>query len=257
MPAFTSYRPGTPSWVDLATPDTTKASEFYGVLFGWDTVDMGPEAGGYVMFQKQGKNVAGATPITGDGQHPAWTSYVSVVDAEATVARIKVAGGTVFLEPMDVLSAGRMALFTDVTGAVLGLWQPANHIGADLANEPGTWCWNELSTRDTARAATFYQHVFGWEAVKTPAADIDYSEWKLDGATIGGMMPMPPAVPDAVPAHWLVYFAVDDTDATLATATTNGGSVLVPPTDITPGRFCVLADPAGATFAVIAMRPAL
>jgi predicted enzyme related to lactoylglutathione lyase len=68
------------------------------------------------------------------------------------------------------------------------------------------------------------------------------------------MMTMPDIVPAEVPAHWLVYFGVDDTDATVAKATELGASTLVPPTDIPPGRFAVLADPDGATFAVIKMQ---
>jgi hypothetical protein len=64
---------------------------------------------------------------------------------------------------------------------------------------------------------------------------------------------MPEMVPAEVPAHWLVYFAVEDTDATVAKAADLGATTLVPPTDIPPGRFSVLTDPDGATFAVIKM----
>jgi predicted enzyme related to lactoylglutathione lyase len=257
MPTFTSYPAGTPSWVDLSTPDTSAAAAFYGSVLGWTTSDLGPEAGGYAMFQKDGANVAGVGPTQGEGQPPAWTSYVNVVDAEATVARATIAGATIFLEPMQVMEAGHMALFADPTGAVLGVWQPAEHKGADVANEPGAWCWNELNTRDTDKAASFYRHVFDWEPAKADIEGMDYWEWKReDGATIGGMMPMPAMVPAEVPAHWLVYFAVADTDATVAKATGLGATTFVPPTDIPPGRFSVLADPAGAVFAIIQMSEA-
>lgn len=66
---------------------------------------------------------------------------------------------------------------------------------------------------------------------------------------------MPDMVPAEVPAHWLVYFGTEDTDATVAKASELGGTTLVPPTDIPPGRFAVLMDPGGAAFAVIKNTP--
>jgi predicted enzyme related to lactoylglutathione lyase len=252
MPKFSSYEPGSPSWVDLQTPDPKAAHAFYGSLFGWTPSDLGPDAGGYALFQKDGANVAGVGPIMGEGQPSAWTSYINVIDAEATVARATIAGATIFMEPMAVMEAGHMALFADPTGAVLGLWQAGEHKGADVANEPNTWVWNELHTRDTDKAASFYRHVFEWEPARVEG--MDYAEWKNNGATIGGMMGMAD-MPAEAPPHWLVYFAVDDTDATVAAAEKAGGSTVVPPTDIQPGRFSVLADPAGAVFGVIKMAP--
>ena len=251
MPTFSSYPPGTPSWVDYQAPDTAAAVSFYGSLFGWRTNDLGPEAGGYAMFQKDGANVAGVGPAMGEGQPAAWTTYVNVIDAEATAARADVGGGTILVEPMAVMEAGTMAIFSDPTGAVIGIWQPGQHHGADVANDPDTWCWNELNTRDTAVATRFYGHVFEWDAVTSDMGETTYTEWKVADKTVGGMLPMPPQVPAEVPAHWLVYFAVADTDVTVTSAEKLGATVLVPPTDIPPGRFAVLADPAGAPFGVI------
>jgi predicted enzyme related to lactoylglutathione lyase len=251
MPKFSSYPAGTPSWVDLAAPDTKAAQAFYGSVFGWTVADLGPDAGGYAMFQQDGANVAGVGPTMAEGHPAAWTTYINVVDAEATVARATIAGATIFMEPMQVMEAGSMALFADPTGAVIGLWQAGQHKGADVANDPGTWCWNELNTRDVAKATSFYRHVFEWDADITDMGGMSYTEWKNNGATIGGMLDMPAAVPPEVPAHWLVYFAVSDTDATVAAAEKLGATTLMAPTDIPPGRFAVLADPAGAAFAVI------
>ena len=60
-------------------------------------------------------------------------------------------------------------------------------------------------------------------------------------------------VPEQVPAHWQVYFAVEDTDATIDQAKQVGASVMVEPIDIPAGRFSILVDPHGASFAVIAL----
>ena len=109
MSARTSYEPGTPSWVDLATPDPAGAKRFYGELFGWEAEDARPpeETGGYAMFRLRGKNVAGVSPVMGEGQPPVWSTYVSTDDADAVVARAKDAGGQAIVAPMDVMDAGR------------------------------------------------------------------------------------------------------------------------------------------------------
>ncbi len=255
MPEFSSYPPGTPSWVDVASRDSAASNAFYGELFGWEADDQGPDTGHYVVFRKQGKMVAGGGPIMMDGQPPAWTTYVGVDDADATVDLAKKAGAAVFVEPMDVMDLGRMAVFADPTGAAVAVWQPKDHKGAELANEPGTLCWNELDTRDVPAAKSFYADVFGWQPNDMEMEGMSYTEWKVGDRSVAGMMQMPEMVPANVPAHWLVYFAVDDCDATVSKATGLGATTLVPATDIPPGRFAVLNDPSGAVFAVIKTTP--
>ena len=246
--------PGTPAWVDLASPDVAASVAFYSGLFGWNANDLGPEAGNYPMCDLDGLNVAGIGPIMMPGQPPAWLSYVNVADADATVAKVTAAGGTVFAGPIDVMEAGRMAVFADPTGAALGIWQPVQHPGADLVNEPGSLVWNELNTRDTEVAIPFYAEVFGWGSNTNPMGELGaYTEWTMGDRTLGGMLPMPAALPDEVPAFWLVYFAVGDCDQAAATAADLGATVMQPPMDIPPGRMAVITDPVGATFALLAL----
>lgn len=260
MPRRDSYAPGTPSWIDLGSPDLTASSAFYTALFGWEAhVAPEPEAGGYTMFTKDGANVAGMGPLFSDEQPAAWSTYITVTDADATVAAAVEAGATVMMEPMTVLDVGRMATMFDPTGAAVCIWQPLAHHGADLVNEPGSLCWNELDTRDPVAAVSFYDAVFGWHAhtaeFEMGDATGTYTEWLLEPGSepIGGMMVMGDDVPAEVPSHWLVHFAVEDCDATAALCAELGGEVMVPPTDIPPGRFAVLNDDVGATFAVLAM----
>ena len=244
MPEFTSYPAGTPSWVDHAAKDVAGSNSFYATLFGWDAEDQGEEMGHYTILRKNGKSVAGNMAAM-EGQPSAWVSYVSVDDAEATTDRAKKAGGTVFVEPMDVADIGRMAIFADTGGAAIGIWQPKTFQGAELANEPGSFAWNELNTRDVAAAKAFYPEVFGWNANDMDMPGMTYTEWRLGDTTVAGMLPMPEMVPAEVPDHWLVYFAVDDTDATVATAAKAGRMTLLPPTDIPPGRSRCSPTPTG------------
>lgn len=255
MAERTSYAPGIPCWIDIGT-DTAAAKKFYGELFGWNAEDAGPpdETGGYAMFTKNGRYVAGLGPQQSPGP-PFWTTYVSVADADEIAARVKESGGQVIMDPMDVMTAGRMAVFQDPEGAFFSAWQPGDHIGAGLVNEHGTLSWNELNTRNLEQAKTFYSAVFGWDCVTQEAGPgMTYTECRLDGSPIAGIIDMTGRVPDMVPAHWLVYFAVDDCGAVVARAKDLGGAVMVEPMDIPPGRFGVLADDRGATFAVIRLN---
>jgi predicted enzyme related to lactoylglutathione lyase len=252
-----SYAPGTPSWVDLGTPDVEAAVEFYGGLFGWDIPESenAEQTGGYRQAMLSGKPVAGMMPLMQEGQPPAWSTYVSVADADATAAAVKEAGGNVIAEPMDVMDLGRMAIFVDPTGAAFGIWQAGTFPGAALVNEPGAISWNELNTRDLEAAKAFYGAVFGWTFEDQDMGEMgSYTTIKLGEDMVGGMLDMAGrGVPDQIPAHWQVYFAVEDTDATVALAKEKGGSVMVEPIDIPAGRFAIFTDPFGASFAAIAL----
>jgi predicted enzyme related to lactoylglutathione lyase len=246
----TSYAPGTPSWIDLGTPDLAGATAFYSALFGWEIVDQGPEAGGYCMAEIGGKPVAGL----GNAQQPGppyWTTYITVESADAAVDKVKSAGGQVLVEAFDIFDSGRMAVFMDPTGAVFSVWQPVKHTGAALVNEPGTLIWNELTTREPDKARAFYTEVFGWAAEDDPAAGPTYTQWTLDSESIGGMIVMDDKWPSEVPSHWMVYFNVANAEQSVARVTELGGAVVVPPFPAGPGICAVVQDPQGASFSLI------
>lgn len=255
MPTRDQYAPGTPSWVDLSSPDIDASVEFYGALFGWEATEPGPveETGGYRMFEHDGVEVAGIGPVQ-EGGVPAWNTYVTVDDVDATAKEVTSAGGAVYLEPMQVMDAGRMAVFADDQGAVFSVWEAGEHIGAGKVNEPVALCWNELRTRDLDKASAFYGRVFGWEGVPMPEMD-GYLIASLGGDDgIAGMMDMASGdMPDEVPPHWDAGFAVDDTDGTIAKLQEMGGQLIAGPFDIAPGRYAQLQDPHGAMFSVITL----
>jgi uncharacterized protein len=259
MSVKTSYKPGTFCWIDLGTPDQDDAGEFYGALFGWTLKEdeNAEQTGGYRTARLGDNAIGGVMKLMQEGQPPAWMNYVCVEDADATTEKARRAGGTVHAEPMSVLDYGRMAVLADPTGAVFGIWQPGKNIGADVVAEPGAMAWNELNTRDPEAAKVFYGEVFGWsfEEREFEGAGV-YTSIELDGETIGGLSNITDRVPPEVPAHWLVYFAVVDADATLATAKDRDGEVFIGPMDISEvGRLAILKDPWGAVFALIQPDP--
>jgi len=259
MPVIESYAPGTFCWAELGTPDAATAKRFYTSLFGWTAEDrpMGPD-GYYTMLQVDGRAAAALyqQEAGSHGAPPHWLSYISVASANDVACRAKDLGGTALMEPFDVLDVGRMALLQDPTGAVVALWEPRSHAGAAIAGDPGSICWNELATTDTARAGSFYTSLLGWAAEIQPMSAGSYTMFTDQGAPRGGMLALAPSG-GAVPPHWLVYFAVSDVEGQTTLAQSLGGTVRVPPTDAPGvGRFSVLSDPQGAVFAAIELLPA-
>ena len=253
MSLIDTYAPGTFCWADLGTPDDAAATRFYTTLFGWTAqrMPMGPGAF-YTMLHADGRSVAALyrqeAPAHGP---PRWLSYIAVAQAGDAAGRAKALGATVLMEPFDVLDVGRMAMVQDPTGAVVALWEARRHAGAGVMGEPGSICWNELATTDTARAGTFYASLLGWSADAQPMGATVYTLFSSDGASRGGMMTIPPAW-GGVPAQGLVYFAVSDCDGATTLAQSLGATVRVAPTEAPGvGRFSMIADPQGAVFAMI------
>ncbi len=255
------YDHGVPSWVDLGTANLESAKAFYSGLLGWETPEGPPEAGGYSVCTLRGRTVAGLGPKMNPDGPTVWMTYVNVDDADDIAGKVTANGGQILAAPFDVLGAGRMGVFSDPEGAVFGIWQPKEHPGAGVVNEPGALAWNELVTTDVPAAISFYGAVFGWGAKAQGQTGVDgigpYTEWTVGDRSVGGLMAKPEAMPDEVPPHWMAYFAVADTDGAVAEVERLGGSVMVPPTDIEPGRFAVVADPDGAFFALISLNEGL
>jgi predicted enzyme related to lactoylglutathione lyase len=157
------------------------------------------------------------------------------------------------------MDLGRTAVFADPSGARFSVWQPGTHTGFDVAGESGGVSWTELYTRDESAAFDFYREVFGWGSSSMPFPDgsgsyrMAYPVGEGPDAMFGGFVPLnsDPVEKGSAP-HWLLYFEVDDCDATVATAGDLGATVRMAPTDIEGvGRFAKLGDPNGAGFAVM------
>jgi uncharacterized protein len=115
----------------------------------------------------------------------------------------------------------------------------------------GRFVWHDLMTTDVEGAKAFYTEVIGWTISKWERGE--YWMWAAEGEqTIGGVMALPEeAQKMGAPSHWLSYIAVEDVDALVAKAEGLGARVHVRGRDIpNVGRFAVLADPQGASFAL-------
>ena len=271
---------GVPAWIDAAEPDPDSTAAFYAALFGWEFAERGAVEDGrqYLVARLDGRRVAAITsPPPGVTAAPAWNTHIAVDDADAAVARVRHAGGTVLAGPFDLFDLSRTAWCADPAGAGFGLWEPRHIAGAEMVNAPGTWNFSELKTADVAGATRFYGEVFGWEVDEVDMGAMHGTMVRLPGYAdfleqfdpgirhrhadfgappgfsecIAWIMP----VADGEAPHWNVTFAVADPDAVASTARQQGGRVLVEPFDVPPVRSTVIADPSGARFTANAFNP--
>ncbi len=257
MKIIEKQKPGSFTWIELATTDQNAAKQFYGSLFGWAAEDspMGPGQF-YTTFKLQGRAAAAGYGLQPDqlsrGIPPHWNLYVGVDSADATAVRCAELGGKVLMPPFDVFTYGRMAVFQDSAGAVFSIWQNYSHSGIQIAEVEGTLCWADLITPDPDAAAKFYSSLFGWKL----SADSDdnspsgYTHIQNGEDFIGGIPPAKYYNPQ-IPPHWMIYFQVDDCSAMAEKARSLGAKLHMEPTTMeNVGKFAIVADPQNAGFAL-------
>lgn len=250
---------GTPIWYELMTTDPEASKAFYDEVIGWTVQDKPAGDMDYRMIDSgnNGEFVGGVFRLTeqmvAGGAKPTWLFYIGVNDVDASVEKIKAAGGGVMMPPWDVPDVGRMAMVTDPQGIPFYLMRGASE-GSSTAFDRmgmGKCNWNELSTPDQAGANAFYATVFGWTYPdKLPMGpDGDYIFVQAGDQTIGATMNRPA---DSPPAAWRFYFRAPDIEAAAAKVTKNGGTVHAGPMEVPGGdRIIVASDPLGVMFGVV------
>ena len=250
MPTPDLSIPGVPCWIDLMTSNPDASAAFYGSLFGWAVMDPGPDYGGYKQLHKDGQPVGGLMGHDGSSGMPdAWSIYLATDDIQRTVDAAASKGAQVIVPPMAVHALGSMAVMTGPDGAAIGTWQPDEFAGFGEAFEFNTPGWFELHTRDYDIALDFYRDVFKWQtATESDVPEFRYTTLVKGETQYAGVMDASEWLPEGVPAHWSVYFKIEDADATLAKIGELGGSTVMGAEDTPYGRLATAADPTGAIF---------
>lgn len=248
----TPWPAGTPCWVDYGAADLDAAKAFYAELLGWAYTGGDPEFGGYLNATVEGAQAAGMGPQMDPSDPPRWTTYFATDDAAATVTRIRDAGGTVIVEPMEVGPMGTMVIALDPQGNPFGLWQSGTHTGVRVYNEPGALVWNEAAVDDPEAARAFYAAVFGFRFDEVPDAG-GYTTFAADDRPMGGLGGHQPGSPKG----WTTCFAVASADDAVAMVESRGGKVVMAPMDTPFGRFAVVEDPWAAPFTVMQLPPGM
>jgi predicted enzyme related to lactoylglutathione lyase len=249
MSTFPLPETGLFCWVELHTPDPGAAQKFYGALLGWTFQEAALPEGPYVIAKVGDKQVAGMLPLGAPaGTPPHWGVYVAVDDVKASTEAAARLGAHVVMGA-TTMGPGTFSVLQDPAGGTFMLWHTTAPMGPFLYGEPGALTWNELLSTNVDLAQRFYTQLFGWKADPQPMAGITYTVFQQGEVPVGGLIPQQMK---GAPSVWASYFAVADADATFATATKLGATVLMPLTDLPGvGRFGWLQDPQGAVFGVI------
>jgi predicted enzyme related to lactoylglutathione lyase len=245
---------GAPCWIDLLTSDAGRARAFYPGVFGWTAGEGAEQFGGYFMFMRDGVPVAGCMQkvagMPGGDEPDEWGVYLSSPDAKVTVDKVIAGGGTLRVGPVDIADLGTEAVFDDVSGARIGVWEAKAFPGITTFNEPAAPTWFGMLTSDYAGSVAFYENAFGWQ---TRVAS-DTPQYRSTVLTAGGEDFA--GIADASSGdlagrqadRWEVYLRVADLDAALARVAELGGTVLKEAADTPFGRLAEAADPTGARF---------
>jgi uncharacterized protein len=252
MPTRNSAPTGSPCWADLWTSDVEGSRRFYGELFGWEAEEPEPEFGGYFSFLREGVQIAGAMGDMGDmPAQNVWKVYLATDDITGTVKAAEAQGAQIVGAEMPVGDLGIQAVLHDPTGAHLGAWQAGTFPGFTVLGVHGAPSWFELHTRDHATAVSFYESVFHWQT--TAVVDSDQFRYTTmqdpgGGEDLAGIMDSSAFLPEGVPAHWSIYWEVDDVDVSLRQVQSLGGAVVMAAEDTPYGRLATVTDPSGAMF---------
>ncbi|MDP9000816.1 MAG: VOC family protein, partial [Myxococcota bacterium] len=237
-------------WHELVTTDAIAATKFYTGLFGWTVKENPmPTGGTYRMFSQGDVIVCGAMTAP-PGVPSFWLVYIGVENVDSSAKEIDQLGGKIIVAPTTVPDMLRFACGTDPQGAAFGIFRGIGPGSDDPPYggpaRPGTFCWDELHTKDLDGAKKFYGTLFGWTG-KADEGATGYWHWRNAGKEIGGMTSHLGG--PNVPPHWLGYIAVSDVDGLTKKVEPLGGKVLMPAMEISKvGRFSVVQDPTGAVF---------
>jgi predicted enzyme related to lactoylglutathione lyase len=238
-------------WHELVTTDLTAATKFYGELLGWTFRDNPNPAGGTYRMFSLGETMVGGAMVAPGGVPSGWLVYVAVDDADSAARKVAELGGKIVVPATTVPEMLRFACASDPQGAAFGILQPLGAGAQQQPNEgptrPGTFCWDELHTKDMAAAKNFYGNLFGWTGKGEADGGEAYWHWKHADKEIGGMTSHTGG--PSVPSQWLAYVAVSDVDVVTDRAASLGGKVMMPAMGIpNVGRFSMVEDPTGAVF---------
>ncbi len=112
----------------------------------------------------------------------------------------------------------------------------------------GIFHWNELNTRNAEKAVDFYRKSIGWTFDEMPMGeDSTYYICKQGETPVAGIFTMSGPDFEDVPEHWFSYLAVDDIDARIVKAVSEGAIIQRPAFDAPGvGRIAIIKDPNGA-----------
>jgi predicted enzyme related to lactoylglutathione lyase len=120
---------------EMGANDTARMQNFYQSVFGWQTQQMGPEMGNYVVVStgESDENGRPKTPgtinggfyqKTDDPMSIAPSVVISVANLDESIEKVKSAGGKILRDPDDIPGVGKWVSFQDTEGNRVSMLQP-------------------------------------------------------------------------------------------------------------------------------------
>jgi predicted enzyme related to lactoylglutathione lyase len=242
-------------WYELDPIDAKAMREFYGKVMPW-TITGAPD-GDYLMINVGPIDIGGMLTHHAGDKKSAWVAYIGVASIENSMVQLQTLGGTVYKQPETIPSIGKFALVADPEGAPLMLFEPAP--GSRSSNlppaTPGGVGWHELTAIDWEKSWPFYAAMFGWQkGYAMPMGELGiYQIFHVGDASAGAMMTR---MDKSVAPHWLYYFDVADTAATVELVKQHGGQVTHGPEVVPTGQIIARClDPEGGAFGLVCQPP--
>ena len=112
-------------WFEVMGKDGAKLRSFYGDLFGWSYDDVEGMDYGMVQNADGGSmpSIPGGIGTAPEGAPNYQTFYVGVDDIPAALEKAESLGGTTMVGPMDLPMGGKIAIFSDPEGNMIGLFK--------------------------------------------------------------------------------------------------------------------------------------
>ncbi|BCS89441.1 glyoxalase [Pseudodesulfovibrio sediminis] len=107
---------------ELWTHDVDAAIQFYATLVGYTAQSLPVhEQVRYTQLLANAIPRCGVVSIPWEDVSPQWVPYVAVLDIQETLARVEAHGGRILIRPQMDIKSGRVAIFKDPTGGILGI----------------------------------------------------------------------------------------------------------------------------------------
>jgi predicted enzyme related to lactoylglutathione lyase len=247
-PATGAIVPGEVVFADLVTTDVERAARFYSAVFGW-TLRPGEDPG-YVELVHAGELVGAIVAFENDVDPGSarWLPSVSVPDVDIAVESVLAMGGTILEPPVDFPDRGRLAVISDLEGAVLMLLTSTS---GDPERTVGGFGWAELWARDVVEAVRFYEGALGYRAFRSAARGAPATVVLTTGGSARATIVAAPG--KDIEPNWIPYVEVADAREILETVRSHSGTVLLTSDEVDGdvGTFAaIIADPTGGVFAI-------
>lgn len=108
-------------WNELWARDAELVLPFYQRAFGFEVQPMQMPSGTYYILKNARGGQGGVMTSPEPSLAARWLPYVKLTECDAAASRAEQRGATVISEPTTIEGIGRLAIFSDPAGAMLGL----------------------------------------------------------------------------------------------------------------------------------------